>query len=250
MHAAGGSVSTVLDLSRWLIINLNKGRIDGKQALPQRAIEQVHARQVQLDKTFGEYKRFAYGLGLYSADYDGDLVMHHFGGETHMSFMPERGLGIIILANELDFGGRVTHGLAASIYDILLHKADADERMAQRVTEISNKKTQFAGRLQQYLAMVKEKAPTSTPEYSTADIIGAFESERLGTMTMIDNAGALQVEYGVITGSLDHLGGDAYLADIGVWNSMPPQVFVFREDEERGFVLDWDGRIFERREKN
>lgn len=246
MHAAGGAVSTVADLGRWLIINLNEGWIDGEQVLPKRAIEQAHARQVQLDWDFFEFHRFAHGLGVYSADYDGDLLMHHYGGETHLSFMPEHKLGVVVLANELDFGGRVTHALAASIYDMLLDKADVTARMDRRLEEIAEAKSKLNGRLDQYLAKVRSEAPTAEPVFILDDIIGAYENDRLGAMQIVKDGAALRVRFGAIDGALDHLGGDAYLADIGLWNSMPPQVFVFRQDEELGFVLDWGGRIFKR----
>ncbi len=33
MHAAGGMMTTTADLARWLIVNMNEGRIDGRQVL-------------------------------------------------------------------------------------------------------------------------------------------------------------------------------------------------------------------------
>lgn len=247
MHAAGGSVSTVADMARWLIINLNEGRIDGEQALPQRAIEQAHARQVQLDWDFLEFHRFAHGLGVYAADYDGDVLMHHFGGETHLSFMPERRLGVVVLTNELDFGVRVTHALAATICDMLLDKNDVAARMDRRLEEIGQAKANVAGRLDQYLAKVKSEAPDAEPVFGAADLIGTYENDRLGEMSIVKDGETLRVNFGAINGALDPLGGDAYLADIGLWNSMPPQVFIFRNDDKLGLVLDWGGRIFKRR---
>lgn len=244
MHAAGGSVSTAADMARWLIVNLNEGRIDGKQALPKRAVEQAQARQVQLDADFAEFHRFAHGLGVYSADYEGDLLMHHFGGETHLSFMPERGLGVVVLTNELDFGVRVTHGLAATIYDMLLDKDDVAARIDRRLEDIAGAKSQMAGRLEQYLAKVKSEAPDAEPSFAPEELVGTYESDRLGSMSIVDSGGALRVKFGALDGALDHLGGDVYLADIGLWNSMPPQVFTFGNNDELGFVLDWGGRIF------
>jgi CubicO group peptidase (beta-lactamase class C family) len=246
MHAAGGAVSTVSDMARWIIINLNHGEINGVQVLPHRAIEQTHARQTQLKASFEDYQRFAYGLGLYSADYEGDLLMHHFGGETHMSFMPERGLGVVILTNELDNGVWVTHALASTIYDMLLGKNDIDARIERRLAGIAEGKTRVANRLDQYLAMVREQAPEGPPTLSEEEIIGAYGNKRLGDLSILERDGALAVDYGAIKGALTHVSGDLYLADIGLWNTMPPQRFTFRMDEALGFILDWDGRIFER----
>lgn len=245
MHAAGGAVSTAADLARWLIINLNQGVIDGEQAFPRRAITQIHAPQSQLQANFQDYERYAYGLGLYSAEYEGDVLLHHLGGETHMSFMPERGLGIVVLTNELDNGVWVTHALASTIYDMLLGKSDVDARIERRLAAIADGKTRVAGRIEQYLAMVRDKAPDGPPTKSAQQIIGAYRNDRLGDLSIIEKDSGLAVEYGVIKGALSHVGGDLYLADIGLWNSMPPQRFTFRTDEAFGPILDWDGRIFE-----
>ncbi len=245
MHAAGGAVSTVADMGRWLILNLNSGRLDDIQMLPQRAIEQTHARQVQLKAEFTEYKRFAYGLGLYSADYEGDLLMHHFGGETHMSFMPDHNIGVVVLTNELAFGGRVTHALASSIYDMLLQKPDLDERMERRLEAIAAAKTNWVERLEQYMGQLRERAPSGDPTLTLADLVGDYIDPRLGQMTVAEEGDGVKVVFGEMSGPLSHLGGDAYLADFGMWGD-PPEMFVFRTGDKDGFILDWGGRIFVR----
>ncbi len=247
MHAAGGAVSTAADLARWLIVNLNHGMIDGEQALPRRAVEQAQARQVQLSAQFAEIARFAHGLGVYAGDYDGDVLMHHFGGETHLSFMPAHGLGVVILANELDNGVRVTHPLAFTIYDMLLGKDDLDARAEQRIAAIAEAKTSAAGRLEQYLAKVKAGAPDAPPSIAPDALAGAYDNGRLGAMTVTHDGEALRIAFGAMEGALEPLGGDLYLAHIAMWNTLPPQAITFREDDQTGFVLDWGGRIFTRR---
>ncbi len=247
MHAAGGSVSTVADLGRWLIINLNGGMIDGAQAIPQRAIEQVQARQAQLKASYSEYNRFAYGLGLYSAEYDGDLLLHHFGGETHMSFMPEHGLGVVVLANELGFGSVVTHRLASTIYDMMLGKPDIDDRISRRLKEIDARKISFVDRLVGYLVQMEKQAPVGEPKFTSNELIGDYVDPRLGKMSVAHNDGGLKLIFGALSGPLTYISGDGYLADFDPWGG-PPQLFVFRTDEQQGFVLDWGGRIFERQE--
>ena len=248
MHAAGGSVSTPADLARWVIISLSDGVIDGEQALPKRAIEQTKARQVQIDWDILGYKRFAHGLGVYSADYEGDVLMHHFGGETHLSYMPEHGYGVIVLTNELNVGVHVTHALASTIYDMLLGKKHISARIENRLSEIAEREAKGAGRLEQYLAQVRKNAPDAPPVYAAADLIGDYVDPRLGEMSVIAEGDDIKIIFGAISGSLEYLGGDSYLADIGLWNTMPPQVFVFRPDGEGRLVLDWGGRIFVRQD--
>ena len=93
MHAAGGMASSVQDLLRWVRLNLSGGQLDGKQVIPAHVVRQVHAPQIQFDWTFYKFRRYAYGLGVHNSDYEGDLLIHHFGGPIHVSFMPEHDLG-------------------------------------------------------------------------------------------------------------------------------------------------------------
>lgn len=243
MHAAGGAVSTAEDLGRLLIVMMNEGRIDGEQVLAQRAVEQTQARQVQLSTTFAEFARFAYGLGLYAADYDGDLLMHHFGGETHFSFMSEHDIGVAVLSNEPFFGGQVTHGLASTIYDLLLEKSDIDARIERRLQAISDAKSGITARLNQYVGQLRESAPVGEPMFSADDILGTYTSSRLGSMNIGLQNGELRLDFGALSGPLTHISGDGYIADFNLWGD-PPELFVFRDGDDGVLVLDWGGRVF------
>ncbi len=246
MHAAGGAVSTASDLGRLLLILLDNGSIGGKHLLPRKAIEQVKSRQVQLSAEFLDYTRFAYGLGLYMAEYDGDLLMHHFGGETHFSFMPEHGIGVAVLANEPAFASSITHHLASTIYDMLLDKPDVDQRIERRLRAIDDRRQMLTRRLTEYVARLKSRAPGGDPSFGQAEIAGTYLNPRLGEMEIVARSGELRVDYGAQVGPLTHVGGDGYLAEFGLWGA-PPELFVFRVDDEIGRVLDWGGRIFVKR---
>lgn len=247
MHAAGGAVSTAADLGRWVALNLNHGAIDGEQAVARHAIEQAHARQTQIDMTYSEYARFAHGLGFHSADYDGDLLLHHFGGESHFSFMPERGLGVAVLSNNIGDGAIVTHRLASTIYDALLGKSDLDARIERRLAEIEKTKQERARRDDERMAQLKASAPKGAHAIDRAALVGAYSDARLGEMRVSSGDHGLAVAFGDMRGPLTPIGADAYLAAFRPWGA-PPVLFVFRKDEEGRLLLDWDGRVFLRRQ--
>ena len=80
MHAAGGHLSTAPDLARYLVAQVNGGRIDGKQALPEGVIHATHRQQIEQNRDFGSFHRFGWGLGWDLATYDGETVLQRFGG--------------------------------------------------------------------------------------------------------------------------------------------------------------------------
>lgn len=244
MHPAGGSVSTVNDLARWLLLNLDDGRLDGEPVFPRRAVEQAHARQIQLDWTWYKFHRFAHGLGMYSADYEGELLMHHLGGETHVSFMPERGLGVAVLTNRLDLGASVSHAVAVTIYDALLGKPELDARAAAETEAIRQRVgATFAG-WDKAIATAVESIPAANEVIGADALTGRYVNDRLGEIVVVEREdGSLGARFGVLEGPLEHARGNGYLADISHWGD-PPELYVFRRDGE-ALVLDWGGRLFE-----
>lgn len=244
MNAAGGAISTVHDLARWLIANLNHGQIDGRQVFARRAIERAHARSVSIDWSFQEIHRFATGLGVYSGDYEGELLMHHFGGESHVSFMPERGWAIVILTNNISLGIIATHRLALTVYDHLLGRTDVDARRTRRINDVSKDRLRRdKARVARHRAQMKKAGRGPTTLSATA-LVGRYRLPRLGEISISRREGRLIARFGELEGALEHAGGDAYRAELGLWGA-PPLLFMFRRSG-RSVALDWGGRVFER----
>lgn len=241
MHAAGGVASNVVDLLRWVEANLEGGRIDGESLLPARVVRQAQAPQIQYDLRYGRYRRFAYGLGVHNSDLDGELVLHHFGGPIHLSFAPERRLGMVLLsAGPMSTG--FVHELAAGLYDLLLERsrpaalAEALDAQRERLGERLAQRAEASAKLaQRYGALTRPAASHA----------GVYASDRLGEMRVAtDDAGALRLDYGVLSVPMQPLEPDVFLVS-----------FELDEVEEMQFtgwangrpaVLDWGGRIFDR----
>ncbi len=103
MQAAGGIVTTVGDLERWVRVQLDHGRLDGVQVFPATVIDDTHRPRSHFSIDFLEINRIGYGLGWYTGLVNGDTLIHHFGGfagyAAHISFKPQRGTGVVVLVN-------------------------------------------------------------------------------------------------------------------------------------------------------
>ena len=244
MHAAGGAFSTVEDLSRWLVASLNDGLIDGQQALSPFAFQQAHARQINMDWTYYKFRRFAHGFGHYSADYEGDLLMHHFGGETHVSFMPGHDLGIVVLSNQIQGGSITTHRLAALLYDMLLDKDNIEQRWTTAHKEIEEGIERTVNRKKERIAQLRSSAPTSTSNVPAAGVAGKYTNGRLGSIVVSVSGNDILMQFGALSGSLEHIKDNAYLADFDPWGQ-PPELFVFEmNDTSDKQQINWGGRLF------
>ncbi|MBL7701271.1 MAG: serine hydrolase [Ferruginibacter sp.] len=107
-NAAGGIVSNITDLSKWLIMQMDKGKYgDGKKMFSEEVHNDFWAAQTILNVGGpGAYNTHfaAYGLGWFLRDAKGYKEVSHTGGlagiVTQITLIPELKLGIIVLTNQ------------------------------------------------------------------------------------------------------------------------------------------------------
>src|SRR5262249_11358831 len=104
MQSAGGIFMSISDLGRWLNLNMNGGKLGGKQVFQNDLIRNAHtgyAKSTRNEPPFsadGEY-----GLGWQIGNYRDERVIYHHGGypgyRSHVSFMPEKRVAVGVLVN-------------------------------------------------------------------------------------------------------------------------------------------------------
>ena len=98
MVPAGGVYTNILDMARYLMFHINKGRSGPTQVLKRDLIEAMHT--VQLPE---KHERFGYGLGLISSHIGPQVYLTHGGGgygfTSYMAMYPGLKLGIVVLTN-------------------------------------------------------------------------------------------------------------------------------------------------------
>ena len=106
MAPAGSIFSSAADLSKWVLLQLNNGKLDGKEVFPATAIAQTRTPQSILGNGGHPYNKshFAlYGLGWFLEEYSGRKIVSHTGGVngfvTSVCLVPEEKLGIVVLTN-------------------------------------------------------------------------------------------------------------------------------------------------------
>ena len=143
MQSAGGIFMSISDLGRWLQLNMNDGRLDGRQVFPAELMRKVHTgytRSTRNEPPFsgdGEY-----GLGWQIGKYAGEKVIYHHGGfsgyRSHVSFMPDKKLAVGVLINNDQVGGRVADMLATYAYDWWLAGGDVEADYTKQLTELGS----------------------------------------------------------------------------------------------------------------
>ncbi len=124
MHAAGGIISTINDLSKWLSANIREDNI----LLNKNSWSELHTSTTLQDKEYFTYKRTGYSLGWDIAEYQKEKILTRFGNlagiSFHISFMPEKKIGIIAFSND-SRAYLLPHLMADYAYN-LIHRLPAD----------------------------------------------------------------------------------------------------------------------------
>ncbi len=100
MHASGGIISTINDLSKWLSANIRQD----SRLLSKDSWNDLHTSTTPQTKEYFTYERTGYSLGWDIAKYQGETILTRFGGlagiSFHISFIPEKKIGIIAFSSD------------------------------------------------------------------------------------------------------------------------------------------------------
>lgn len=185
---ATSMVSNVKDLSKWLLLQLDSGRHEGKQILPWQVLQKTRDINILTGSRRSPYypTHFrGYGLGVYSTDYNGRQVYWHTGGAfghvTNVCFVPEENLGITILTNNDN----------QSFFEALRYQI-LDAYMGVPYTDRSkfllNFFTQNMKTVNDSLAVLQARTDKkNTPPFKLEDYTGTYYNTVYGRIVIVKN---------------------------------------------------------------
>lgn len=154
-NAAGGIVSNINDLSKWIILQLNEGRYG--DSLKQKLFSPLQHNEIWTPQTIiptGTAPPYnthfaSYGLGWFLSDVKGYKQVTHTGGlagvVTQVTLFPELELGIIVLTNQQSGAAftAITNTLKDSYlgikgYDRVKQMSDRVKRQEKEAKEITD----------------------------------------------------------------------------------------------------------------
>jgi len=200
MQAAGGMFTSLKDLARWLRVNMNNGRLDGKQVIPADVMKSVHTGYADVVRNNPPFPGSGkYGLGWQIGKYRNENVHYHSGGfpgwSSHISYMPDKKIGVAVMINESTAGGRIGHLLTTYAYDRWLG-TDTNENYAKQLQEAAE---QYGKMKQQMIASVRSRASrTSQLTRPLSDYVGRYTNEMLGNIDIVVEQNTLGVRMGNI----------------------------------------------------
>ncbi len=179
MAAAGGIISSVDDMSKWMQLQLSRGVLPSQQRLfSEGSSLEMWEAQIPLRVSPGYSQRFpsthfrAYGLGWALSDYKGVKIVAHGGGYDGMysqtMLIPEKQLGVVVLTNSMT-------GISEALcYDIVDRFLDGQPRpwLQEGFEQFKKSRVAFRERIDRAIKPVAEAA--HAPNHPLQDYTGKF----------------------------------------------------------------------------
>jgi CubicO group peptidase (beta-lactamase class C family) len=117
---AGGINSNVLDMTKWLRLQLDNGKFKGRQLISKANLNYIHSPKTMMATNPG---RMAYycEAWVYKPSHPHPIIWHNgetSGNKAMVAFMPGTGVGIVVLSN---LGTEMPEALAFQFFDLYFH---------------------------------------------------------------------------------------------------------------------------------
>lgn len=195
--ATGGIISSVEDVSKWMIFNLNHGIIGEDTLLSASTRNMVwtpHNNRFVDHTSKNDFERHfnGYGLGWGLSDYHGRLKVGHTGGYdgmiTAINLIPDENIGVVVLTN-----GVKSPIMAASYYalDYVLgieNQKDWSEDLLERTNKYAESDTRIADRKSKRVLKTK-------PSIKVESMLGDYHSDMYGRISILQKGKELKLEF-------------------------------------------------------
>lgn len=211
---AGAIVSSIHDMSRWILLHANKGKVGDVQLVSEGQMMQMHAPQMVMpeEHKYTEVGNPTYGMGWFIHSYRGYTMVEHGGNidgfSSLVTLLPQLNAGMVVLSNMN--GSPLPTILTYNICDRLLGLEETGwhERFRKDYDEM--KAAEARGKEKSASDRVQKTAPSHPLEA----YVGDFEHPGYGTMSIVLDGEQLKAIYNSMEFALKHYHYDIFEAEI------------------------------------
>src|SRR5438034_2517290 len=230
--AASSGTSTAADMSKLMLMFLNKGTYNGKRILKAETVEEIFKRSMvsKIDFTdlppISDKTGFYYGLGVGSYDYAGHQIIEKGGAlagvRTTLVLVPDKNAGIVVLAN-LNLTAFPEAVRAYFLNQLLGMNPEADQK------EILARNEQLKK------LMAPPPAPKNPGKFNGTlqSLMGVYENAYYGRCEIVQDGAGLKVQCGPAKypATLKHWNNGAFMMQFpGATQTPSVTTFMIGED--------------------
>lgn len=212
---AGSIISTIQDMSRWLIAVMNDGAYQEHQVISSRVLKATLEPAIatpNIDLETRGYKELLnpiYGMGRWGASYRGRYFTYHGGAIggcfSQVSSMPHEQIGVIVLVL-CGHCGSLPTVITYNVYERVLglEQTPWNERFLH-----IRRQEKAAGKVARAKAG-GDRVPDTKPSHALADYVGEYEHPAYGMLKIGLQDQALQFDFHKIQLPLSHYHYDRF----------------------------------------
>ncbi len=195
---AGAVKANVTEMSNWLMLQLNKGKADGKVIVSEKNLNENHTPWAVVQPAEAKYPEVGfgtYGMGWNINTYRGHLRRQHGGSiegyRSLMTVLPNDNMAVFITTNTGAVGYNLVNTVTNYIVDTYLEKnvIDWNSRLRKDFTDAKEKSAK--AKLDNETQRRKDTKPTHT----LGSYAGIYEHPAYGTLTLTMDGDALKADY-------------------------------------------------------
>lgn len=211
---AGAIVSSVEEMSKWLLTHLNGGRYGDIQVISQQQIAQLHMPQMVIPETsaYGELPYASYAMGWFVTPYRGHSMVQHGGNidgfSSLTSLFPQDNIGVVVLTNME--GTPVPRILTYNALEVLLglDQVPWNERSQKEHAEFKSAAQHGKEK------SATDRVPDTHPSHPLAAYVGVYAHPGYGEIEVALQDDQLQIALHDLQGSLVHYHYDTFESKI------------------------------------
>jgi CubicO group peptidase (beta-lactamase class C family) len=212
---AGAVISSIEELSHWLIALMNDGKYNGKQVLPANVLKATLQPAIGLPNSMGESLGFweqlnpDYGMGRQTASYRGHLITFHGGDlpgfHSQISFLPNEKIGVIVFVIS-DHSAPLYNVVSYNVYERLLGLDQTPWSQRRLQMRLANKKAGTEARTK----AGGDRVPNTKPSHPLADYAAEFENTAYGILKIGQKGDQLDFTFHEFQFPLSHFHYDRF----------------------------------------
>lgn len=233
MNSAGGHLATLSDYARWAIVQMDSGRIDGRQVYPASAVALSHrliARQTRDQaKRFAWFDRAGWSAGWDIGTYEGERMVSRFGGyhstRSHLGFLPGRRIGVVAMSTG-GLGSSLADAIAAFAYDLEAGRPDARTRVEGRLADLRTRLS-AARRAAATFDSTRAERQRQRLARPLSEFAGRFREPSYGELAFTLRDGRLEFTWGDTRGPVEIFDASRHQMRIEIAGTGTPVTFMF-----------------------
>ena len=207
---AGAIVSTITEMSNWVLMHLNQGKYRDTQIISAQQVQQLHAPQMVIPQVsqYREMPYASYAMGWSVEPYRGYPMIAHSGGidgfRSLTTLFPVEHIGIVVLSNVSQLN--IPEILTYRVFELLvgLDETPWSERFMQE--HRATRQGEQEGKERSKTKRIEETSPSHPLEAYTGD----FEHPGYGTLSVTLDDGELRGTFNEMVFPLRHYHYDIF----------------------------------------